>query len=149
MVWHIYTDGACKNNPGRGGWAYIVLDEFDQVVRQSSAHVENTTNNKMELTAALEALKYVDTSNKGIGEVTIFVDSKYVYDGITTWINGWKKKNWKTSTQKDVLNQDLWRELDFYNEKHKIKWQWVRAHVGNKWNEVVDKAASDAANIFL
>lgn len=145
MINQIYTDGACKYNPGPGGWAYIILED-DNIIKQSSAHVANTTNNRMEMTAVLEALKYIDTNM--LKHYEIFVDSKYVHDGITLWIKKWEKNNWKTSTNKDVLNQDLWKELDFFNKKLKeyIKWSWVKGHSGNKNNDIVDKLARNEAN---
>lgn len=144
----IYTDGACKNNPGKGGWAFIMVNNSGVVLKRS-AHVVQTTNNRMELCAVLEAIKYLETVNGFSNGDTynVFVDSKYVYDGVTSWMTQWKKRDWKTSNNKQVLNLDLWKELDYFSTQYKnnLKWNWVKAHAGNVYNEIVDKLASDAA----
>ena len=131
----IYTDGACSGNPGKGGWAAIILDGNKQSILSGSE--SNTTNNRMELMAPIMALKKVKKNS----EITIYTDSKYVKDGITEWIKKWKLNNWKSASKKPVKNKDLWVKLDSTCEKHKISWKWVKAHAGNKMNNLVDKLA--------
>ena len=132
----IYTDGACSGNPGKGGWAAIIIDSN---LGQSSisGSESNTTNNRMELMATIMALKKI----KNKTEVTIYTDSKYVKDGITDWIKKWKLNNWKNSKNKPVKNKDLWVKLDNSCQKLKVNWKWVKAHAGNKYNNLVDKLA--------
>ena len=142
MVMKIYTDGACKKNPGKGGWAFVVVEE-DEMTHSDSGHEKLTTNNRMEMTAVIRALEYSSSTS-----VEIYTDSKYVYDGINSWIKKWKKNNWKTSLGKDVLNEDLWKEMDILNSVN-IKWHWVKGHSGDKWNDVVDKLASDTASLIV
>ena len=131
----IYTDGACSGNPGKGGWAAIILDDFNQ--SSISGSEINTTNNRMELMAPIMALKKI----KKKSEITIFTDSKYVKDGITDWIKKWKINNWKNSNKKPVKNKDLWIKLDNACLKHKVTWKWVKAHASNKYNNHVDELA--------
>ena len=135
MKLKIYTDGACSGNPGKGGWAAIILDEANQ--SSNSGGEKNTTNNRMELMAPIMALKKI----KKKSEITIFTDSKYVKDGITDWIKKWKVNNWKSSNKKPVKNKDLWIKLDNACLKHKVTWKWVKAHVGNKYNNLADELA--------
>ncbi len=135
MKFKIYTDGACSGNPGKGGWAAIILDESNQ--SSISGSENNTTNNRMELIAPIMALKKI----KKKSEITIFTDSKYVKDGITDWIKKWKQNNWKSSNKKPVKNKDLWVKLDNSCQKHKITWKWVKAHAGNKYNSLADELA--------
>ena len=132
----IYTDGACSGNPGKGGWAAIILDK-DLNVSSISGGESNTTNNRMELMAPIMALKKI----KRKSEITIFTDSKYVKDGITVWIKKWKLNNWRSSNKKPVKNKDLWIKLDSPCMKHKVTWKWVKAHAENKYNNLVDKLA--------
>ena len=136
MKLKIYTDGACSGNPGKGGWAAIILDNN---LNQSSISggESNTTNNRMELMATIMALKKI----KKKSEITIFTDSKYVKDGITDWIKKWKLNNWKSSKKKPVKNKDLWIKLDNSCQKHKVIWRWVKAHSGNKYNNLADELA--------
>ena len=135
MKLKIYTDGACSGNPGKGGWAAIILDDTNQ--SSISGGEKNTTNNRMELMAPIMALKKI----KKKSEITIFTDSKYVKDGITDWIKNWKQNNWKSANKKPVKNKDLWVKLDNACQKHKITWKWVKAHAGNKYNNLVDELA--------
>ena len=136
MKFKIYTDGACSGNPGKGGWAAIVLDG-DLNESSFSGSESNTTNNRMELMAPIMALKKI----KKKSEITIFTDSKYVKDGITVWIKKWKLNNWKNTSKKPVKNKDLWIELDNSCLKHKVIWKWVKAHAGNKYNNLADELA--------
>ena len=135
MKLKIYTDGACSGNPGKGGWAAIILNDTYQ--SSISGSESKTTNNRMELMAPIMALKKI----KKKSEITIFTDSKYVKDGITDWIKKWKVNNWKSSNKKPVKNKDLWIKLDNACLKHKVTWKWVKAHDGNKYNNLVDELA--------
>ena len=135
MKINIYTDGACSSNPGIGGWGVVILKN-DRMIDLHGGQ-KNTTNNKMELTAAIEALKYLNEKEN----IEIFTDSKYVKDGIESWIVNWKKNGWKTKNKKPVKNKELWVELDKQIQKHNINWQWVQGHVGNKYNERADRLA--------
>ena len=136
MKLKIYTDGACSGNPGKGGWAAIILDN-DLNQTSISGSENKTTNNRMELVAPIMALKKI----KKKSEIIIYTDSKYVKDGITDWIKKWKSNNWKNSKKKPVKNKDLWIKLDSSCQKHKVSWKWVKAHAGNKYNNLVDKLA--------
>ena len=131
----IYTDGACSGNPGRGGWGAVIIENND--IKVLNGGENNTTNNRMELTAAINALKYFKTFKN----IKLITDSKYVKDGIQSWIQNWKKNGWKTSSKKPVKNKDLWIELDEMIEKHNITWEWVKGHTGNKYNEKADYLA--------
>ena len=136
MKLKIYTDGACSGNPGKGGWAAIILDgDLNQL--SISGNENNTTNNRMELMAPIMALKKIKIKS----DITIYTDSKYVKDGITDWIKKWKLNGWKNSSKKPVKNNDLWIKLENSCLKHKISWKWVKAHAGNKYNNLVDNLA--------
>ena len=135
MHFKIYTDGACSGNPGKGGWAAIIIDGKNQ--SNISGSESKTTNNRMELMAPIMALKKIKTKS----EITIYTDSKYVKDGITEWIKKWKLNNWKNSNKKPVKNKDLWVKLDNCCQKHRVNWKWVKAHAGNKLNNLVDELA--------
>ena len=137
----IYTDGSCIGNPGQGGWAAIILDEWKKTEIKGSK--KDTTNNQMELLAPIEALKKIPKGSK----VQIFTDSKYVKSGITEWIHNWKKNGWKTTNKKEVSNKELWTELDQLNSEFEINWNWVKAHSTDKLNNEVDLLARDAANL--
>ena len=136
----IYTDGSCLTNPGNGGWAAII-NENNQI-KKISGNEKNTTNNRMELLAPINALKEIKSGSK----VKIFTDSQYVKKGITEWINMWLSNNWKTSKKEDVKNKDLWIELYNLTKSFDIEWIWVKAHDGNSLNEEVDLLAKIAAN---
>ena len=133
---NIYTDGACRGNPGVGGWG--VLIEYGDVRKEYFGGELNTTNNQMELKAAIEGLKAL----KKPCIVSLTTDSKYVMQGITSWIDNWKKNNWKSSSKKDVKNKDLWVELDNFVEMHDVKWSWVKGHSGHEQNEIADQLAN-------
>ena len=132
---NIYTDGACSGNPGIGGWGVVILDNGEEIQLNGGNH--NTTNNKMELTAAIKALEYFEQSK----DLIIYTDSKYVKDGIESWIINWKQNGWKTSTKKPVKNKEMWIALDDLIKKHNINWKWVRGHAGDKYNEKADYLA--------
>ena len=132
----IYTDGACRGNPGLGGWGALMI--FEGKEKELCGGQENTTNNQMELKAAIEALKAL--REPCIVELT--TDSKYVMQGITQWIDNWKKNNWKTANKKDVKNKDLWIELYDLKSQHEIDWKWVKGHSGHRENEIADDLAN-------
>ena len=135
---YIYTDGACKGNPGPGGWGALL--KYKEHKKEINGFSKNTTNNIMELTAVIESLLII----KQKSDITIITDSNYVKDGITKWIANWKNKGWKTSNKKPVKNKDLWKKLDDLSSNHKIKWEWVRGHTGNLGNERADQLANEA-----
>mgnify|MGYP002525965320 FL=1 len=137
----IYTDGACSGNPGPGGWG-VLIRELDKEDTEISGGEKDTTNNRMELLAAIKALESIE-NNK---EIIIYTDSNYVKDGITQWISNWKKNNWKTSNKKPVKNVDLWIKLDNAIQNKKISWKWVKGHDGNEGNEKADFLAQSALN---
>ncbi|MEK9681053.1 MAG: ribonuclease HI [Pelagibacteraceae bacterium] len=130
----IYTDGACSGNPGRGGWAAIIIN--GEKIEKISGASDNTTNNRMELTAVISALRYVKAE-----AIEIYTDSKYTKDGIEQWIVNWKKNGWKTANKQDVKNKDLWQDLDQLNQKKKIYWNWVKGHADNEYNNMADLLA--------
>ena len=133
---NIYTDGACSGNPGIGGWGAVIFSNSDDAVFLNGG--ENiTTNNRMELTAAIKSISYF----KNRSNLEIFTDSKYLKDGIERWILNWKKNGWKTSNKKPVKNKDLWVQLDKEILKHNIKWNWVKGHANNEFNEKADSLA--------
>ena len=131
----VYTDGACSGNPGPGGWGAIL--DYNGTRKELSGGEANTTNNRMELTAAIEALKALKRSVK----VEMHVDSQYVKDGITKWIHGWKRNGWKTADKKPVKNAELWQALDEAIQTHDISWHWVKGHAGHEHNERADELA--------
>ena len=138
IIINIWTDGACSGNPGPGGWGALI--KYDSSTKEISGSEKNTTNNRMEMMAVIEALKYIDTDSK----INIYTDSKYVKEGITNWITSWKKNNWKNKKKKDVKNKDLRVELDTLSQKHNISWNWVKGHSGNIENDIADKLATEA-----
>ena len=137
----IYTDGSCLDNPGNGGWAAII--KMNENIKKISGSEKNTTNNRMELMATINALKSIHSNE----EINIYTDSQYVKLGITEWINTWVKNNWKTSKKEDVKNKDLWTELYNLNRTLEVKWVWIKAHAGNPLNEEVDLLAKKAAGL--
>jgi ribonuclease HI len=140
---NIYTDGACRGNPGIGGWG--VLIEYADIKKEYFGGMHNTTNNQMELMAAIEALKVL----KEPCQVNLTTDSKYVMQGITSWIDNWKKNNWKNAAKKNVKNKDLWIELDNYVSIHDVKWSWVKGHSGHEQNEIADQLANRGIDLLL
>ena len=135
----IFTDGACKGNPGPGGWGAVL--RTGKTEKELSGSAADTTNNRMELTAVIEALRAL----KAPCEIALHTDSRYVIDGITKWIFGWQKNGWKNAAKKPVLNVDLWQALLEAKREHKVSWIWVKGHAGHPENERADKLASDAA----
>ena len=133
----IYSDGACKGNPGVGGWGALL--RFGDHEKRLCGGEASTTNNRMELTAVIEALKAL----KRHCQVRVHTDSQYVQKGISEWLPGWKRKNWKASTGKPVKNQDLWQALDAEAGRHEIEWHWVRGHAGHPENEEADRLANE------
>lgn len=138
----IFTDGACKGNPGPGGWG--VLLRYGTVEKELFGGEPETTNNRMELMAAIEGLKAL----KRPCSIILTTDSQYVRKGITEWMTGWKRKNWKTATGQPVKNQDLWQLLDQQNQRHDIDWRWIKGHAGHRENEIADRLACKGAEAF-
>ena len=136
----VYTDGSCLGNPGKGGWAAVIIKNNQEEIIFGSE--KNSTNNRMELTAAINALLKTKESKK----IKIYTDSKYLKDGIEKWINNWKNNNWKNANKKDVKNKDLWTKLDSLINKKQISWEWVKAHSINEYNNKVDILARKAAS---
>ena len=136
----IYTDGACSGNPGKGGWGAILI--YAKEKKYMSGSKQLTTNNQMELTATIEALKAILKPSN----IALYTDSKYVKNGITSWIFNWKKNGWKTANKKPVANKDLWIELEKYVDFHSVNWFWVKGHSGDHYNEIADELAVKAMN---
>lgn len=134
----IFTDGACRGNPGPGGWAALLRSQGVEKMFSGAELV--TTNNQMELMAAIQGLEAL----KRMSTVSLTTDSQYVRQGITQWIHGWKRNGWKTSQKQPVKNKELWQRLDAAVESHKVEWHWVKGHSGHEENERVDQAANDA-----
>jgi len=132
----IYTDGACSGNPGPGGWGVVLTAGRHRKTMHGGEH--DTTNNRMELTAAIEALNALKRGSR----VILHTDSKYVMDGVTSWMPAWKKRGWKTAAKKPVKNRDLWQALDEAASRHDIDWRWVKGHDGNPGNEEADALAN-------
>ena len=144
----IYTDGACVGNPGPGGWAAIIIQESNKI--EIFGGEKHTTNNRMELTAAIKALEYClekETKQLSLKEVKIYTDSNYLKDGITVWIKSWEKNNWKTADKKNVKNVDLWKKLKELTKISQIEWYWIKGHSQNPMNELADKLAKKATPI--
>lgn len=139
----IYTDGACRGNPGPGGWGVYMRYQGNE--KNLKGYVAETTNNRMELTAAIESLRAL----KRACEIELYTDSKYVMQGIKEWIENWKKNNWKTAAKKDVKNVDLWQQLDKESRRHQIDWLWVKGHSGVHGNEMADQLANQAIDLAM
>ena len=132
----IFTDGSCKGNPGDGGWGAIIrINDHEELIWGGE---KETTNNRMEMMAAIKALEYLKESSA----LTLTTDSGYVKDGITKWLQNWKKNDWKTAAKKPVKNKDLWQELDVQSSRHTISWKWVKGHSGHRENEIADMLAN-------
>jgi ribonuclease HI len=135
-----YTDGACSGNPGPGGWGALLIARDGEAVlkeRELSGGEALTTNNRMELLAAINALEALDRPSK----ITVVTDSVYVMNGVTDWITGWKRNGWKTAAKKPVKNDDLWRRLDEARARHEVRWEWIKGHAGHPENERADELA--------
>ena len=143
MPIEIYTDGACRGNPGPGGWGVVLREGVHE--KHLSGAERATTNNRMELMAAIQGLAAL----KGPRAATVVTDSVYVKNGITQWMAQWKQRNWRTADKKPVKNQDLWMELDTLNQKHQVTWEWVKGHSGHVENELADELARRAIDALL
>jgi ribonuclease HI len=139
----MYTDGACKGNPGPGGWGVLLLSGKHR--KELFGGELDTTNNQMELKAAIEGLRALKKPSK----VTLYTDSQYVKNGIESWISNWKMNNWKTSAKKPVKNADLWRALDAMCQSHQIEWRWVKGHSGHAENDIADALANKGVDFVL
>jgi ribonuclease HI len=142
-----YTDGACSGNPGPGGWGALLQAKAGETVvkeRELNGGEADTTNNRMELLAAISALEALDRPSR----ITVVTDSAYVKGGITAWLHGWKRNGWKTTTRKPVKNEDLWRRLDEAAARHEVTWEWVKGHAGHPENERADELARDGMKPF-
>ena len=148
MIIKIYTDGACIGNPGPGGWAAVILHE--NLKKEIFGGEKLTTNNRMELTAAIKALEYCNEQEgkqPSLKKIKIYTDSLYLKEGITVWINSWEKNNWKTADKKNVKNVDLWKKLKELTRSNPIEWNWVKGHSENPMNDLADKLAKKATPI--
>ena len=148
MLTKIYTDGACVGNPGPGGWAAIILAE--NVRKEIFGGEKLTTNNRMEMTAAIKALEFCFDSEKkqlSLKQIEIYTDSNYLKEGITVWINTWQKNNWKTADKKNVKNIDLWKKLKDLVKSNQIEWNWIKGHSKNPMNDLADELAKKAVSV--
>ncbi|HEV2213092.1 MAG TPA: ribonuclease HI [Gammaproteobacteria bacterium] len=139
----VYTDGACRGNPGPGGWGVLIREGGRE--RTLKGAEAQTTNNRMELMAAIVALRELPDGSAA----DIYTDSKYVMDGLNDWLPAWKQRGWKTAAKKPVKNQDLWQALDAASTRHRLRWHWVKGHAGNAGNERVDRLANEAIDALL
>ena len=138
----IYTDGACSGNPGPGGWGALL--QFGEYERELKGGERNTTNNRMELTAAIAALEILKRTCK----VHLYTDSTYLRDGMTSWIHNWKSNGWRTTSKKSVKNVDLWQRLDKAIQRHEIEWHWIKGHAGDPGNEAADALARQGLDAY-
>ncbi len=148
MKINIYTDGACVGNPGPGGWAAVIIKESKK--KELFGGEKLTTNNRMELTAAIKGLEHClseDGAQPSLKEIKIYTDSIYLKEGITVWIEKWEKNNWKTSDKKNVKNIDLWKKLKELTKSIQVEWCWIKGHSGDPMNELADKLAKEATPI--
>ena len=148
MITKIYTDGSCIGNPGPGGWAAVIL--FDNKKKEIFGGAKLTTNNRMELTAAIKAIEFCNIKEKkqlSLSTIKIYTDSNYLKDGITIWINNWEKNNWKTADKKNVKNIDLWKKLKELTQSNSINWNWIKGHSDHPMNDLVDELAKKATPI--
>lgn len=144
---YIYTDGACSGNPGPGGWGALLIAKSGEKLiksRELCGGAAETTNNRMELTAAIEGLNALERPS----EVTVVTDSAYVKDGISKWMHGWKRNGWKTAAKKPVKNEELWKALDEAQARHQVSWTWVKGHAGHVENEMADGLANRGMEPF-
>jgi len=146
-VIEIYTDGGCSGNPGPGGWAFVL--SFGNHEIRKSGGVPQTTNNKMELTAVIQALEEVSSTGNVNMRIEVYTDSKYVKNGITSWIHNWIKNGWNTASKQPVKNKELWIKLKELSDKYNVTWKWVKGHAGNPLNEVCDALVKKEMEIFL
>ena len=143
----IYTDGGCSGNPGPGGWAYVFVQQTFQgcqIIARNKGGAKETTNNRMELTAVIEALHALRSMGDVSRKAVVYTDSQYVQKGITEWIHTWKRNSWRTSDKKPVKNQDLWMTLDSLAGELSLHWEWVKGHAGNEYNELCDAMTQEA-----
>jgi ribonuclease HI len=148
----IYTDGSCLKNPGCGACAFLIIDHFNQKIYSMSKYYDQTTNNQMEMLACVHALKnIIQNQNSGLSnpdaEIVLHTDSQYLKNGINDWIVNWKKNNWKTAAKSPVKNQEIWIEIDQLNQKIKPRWEYVKAHSYNLYNNFVDRLANSTAKL--
>ncbi len=139
----LYTDGGCHGNPGPGGWAWRLISDRGAVLAEDAGYRSATTNNRMELTAVIEGLEYVEGRHRN-ASVSVMTDSQYVRRGITEWITGWKRNGWRTAAKKPVRNDELWKTLDLLNDRLRPRWAWVPGHSGHEHNEACDRLVQRA-----
>ena len=139
----LFSDGACRGNPGPGAWAYVIQDSEGKIISKEKDFSQKTTNNRMELAGAIEALKYVKSQSIQ-GNFFLYTDSRYLVDGIEKWIHSWKKRGWKKADKKEPENIELWKALDSLNEELSVSFKWVKGHAGHPQNELCDKLANEA-----
>lgn len=143
----VFTDGGCSGNPGPGGWAYVIVNPgaTPPLLAKKWGAEPLTTNNRMELSAAVEALRDIKGRlDPPLGAITVFTDSQYVQKGISLWVNSWKRNGWRTSAKEPVKNQDLWQALDAFSTELRVRWSWVKGHAGNEYNELCDQMTQEA-----